>query len=319
MITSRSRRAVSGVRATVLALGLVALAACSATPTETSVRQGPAEGLPATTAPRAQQVRMIAVGDVACEPGQQATATTCQQQATADLTSRLDPDVVVALGDLQYEAGESDAFQDSWQGSWGQFASILAPVPGNHEYRTPGAAGYRDYFEAGTHYVRRVGGWRLYLMDSNCDQVSCDQEADWLTAELRAHPTDCTAIAMHHPRWSSGKHGPQDAVQPIWEAAAAGGVDVSLAGHDHFYERFAPMDASGQPSADGQGTRQFVVGTGGKSLYEINDRPATSEFAQNQSFGVLEMVLAEDSYRWRFVDVDDEVLDSGSASCSRST
>lgn len=302
-----------------LTVALIALAACSSSPTDAAPtqRQGPADGLPATALPQAQEVRVVTVGDVACAPGEEPTATTCQQQATADLTARLAPDVVLPLGDLQYEVGGTDDFEESWQASWGQFSSILAPVPGNHEYETPGAAGYRDYFDVGSYYVRTIGSWRVYLLDSNCDQISCTEEADWLARDLQAHPTDCTAIAMHYPRWSSSAHGSQDSVQSLWEAAANAGGDVSLSAHDHSYERFAPMDAAGEATEDGQGTRHFVVGTGGRSFYEMEDRPATSEFAQSGRFGVLELTLSEDSYSWEFIDVDDEVLDSGSTSCSR--
>lgn len=297
---------------------LMALAACSPAPADDTTSQGPRNGLPATALPGAKQVRVVAVGDVACQPSEKTTPVTCQQQATADLTSRLAPDVVLPLGDLQYENGGLDDFEEAWQASWGQFASILAPVPGNHEYGTEGAAGYFDYFDVGSYYARQMGSWRVYLLDSNCDQVSCSEQADWLADDLQANPTDCTAIAMHHPRWSSGgEHGSQDAVQPLWEVAEEGGVDVSLSAHDHSYERFAPMDAEGQPTEDGQGTRHFVVGTGGRSLYELDDRLSTSQFAENENFGVLDLTLSEDSYSWQFVDVDDEVLDSGSTSCSR--
>ena len=40
-----------------------------------------------------------------------------------------------------------------------------------------------------------------------------------------------------------------------------------LSGHDHDYERFAPLDVAGRPSA--AGVREFVVGTGGRSHYAI--------------------------------------------------
>ena len=43
------------------------------------------------------------------------------------------------------------------------------------------------------------------------------------------------------------------------------GFDVVVNGHDHDYERFAPMDAAGNPDSAG-GVREFVVGTGGAVL-----------------------------------------------------
>ena len=48
--------------------------------------------------------------------------------------------------------------------------------------------------------------------------------------------------------------------QDLYDAHA----DLVLAGDSHHYERFAPMDPQG--TADASGLREFVVGTGGRSL-----------------------------------------------------
>ena len=64
---------------------------------------------------------------------------------------------------------------------------------------------------------------------------------------------------MHHPRFSSGLHGSDETIGAALADARAGGADVVLAGHDHHYERFAPID----------GIRSFVVGTGGRSHYPV--------------------------------------------------
>jgi hypothetical protein len=55
---------------------------------------------------------------------------------------------VLPLGDNQYEDGTLEKFQKSYALTWGQFQSITHPVAGNHEYETPGAAGYYKYFGA---------------------------------------------------------------------------------------------------------------------------------------------------------------------------
>jgi hypothetical protein len=43
---------------------------------------------------------------------------------------------------------------------------------------------------------------------------------------------------------------------------------VVLNGHDHNYQRFAPQDSEGKSDPE-RGIREFVVGTGGASLYEL--------------------------------------------------
>lgn len=283
---------------------------------EVDVR-GPETGLPQSTAGPDATVRVVTVGDIDCASDEQATDTQCQQQATADLASSLDPDAVVALGDLQYESGQLEEFERTWAPGWGRFDDIIAPVPGNHEYETEGADGYLRYFQTGHYYVREIGAWRFYLLDSNCEDIDCAQEAAWLTSDLAANPTSCAAVAMHYPRWSSAvEHGSQEQVDGLWSAAVEGGVDLSLAGHDHAYERFAPLDADGNVTDSGSGTTHFVVGTGGRSLYEIGDPLTGSQFATAQAFGVLELSLAPSSFDWRFVDVDGQTLDSGGQKCA---
>ncbi|MCM8593823.1 hypothetical protein [Accumulibacter sp.] len=48
----------------------------------------------------------------------------------------------------------------------------------------------------------------------------------------------------------------------LWQTLATGRVSVVLSGHDHLYERFAPLAADG--TADPRdGVRSFTVGTGG--------------------------------------------------------
>ena len=53
---------------------------------------------------------------------------------------------VLPLGDIQYENGTLEKFLQSFEPSWGRLKGIMRPVPGNHEYRDPGAKGYFDYF-----------------------------------------------------------------------------------------------------------------------------------------------------------------------------
>jgi hypothetical protein len=259
----------------------------------------------------------VAVGDIACAPGKRTTRTTCRQAKTARAALALGPTRVLALGDLQYERGRYRAFKRSYAKSWGALRSITWPVPGNHEYETSGARGYYRYFAAQQpgapgYYRRQLGDWQLYLLNSNCSKVDCIAERDWLAQEMDAHPSTCSLIAFHYPRFSSGEHGSTRGMRKFWRVADARGADVALSGHDHDYERFLPMDASGQ--ADPDGIRQFVSGGGGRSLYpRQSSAPGSQVFLAR--FGVLELTLRSDSYSWRFLTPRLRVRDSGSAAC----
>ena len=226
---------------------------------------------------------------------------------------------VLLLGDLQYESGELQDFQTSYEPTWGEFKATSYPVPGNHEYRTPGASGYYTYFgERAPNprgwYAVDLGSWRAYLLNTNCNQVDCDAQIRWLRRDIAAHPRQCSLAAMHHPMFSSGEHGDSEFAARFWPLLDNKQVDVALAGHDHDYERFAPMHAKGAV-APAQGVRSFVSGTGGKSLYSIDAPRHGSRFRHDSSMGVLFLGLGDGTYSWRYRNVEDTVLDQGTANC----
>ena len=93
---------------------------------------------------------------------------------------------------------------------------------------------------------------------------------------------------------------------PLWRTLARAKADVVLAGHDHHYERFGPID----------GIRSFVVGTGGRSHYPVLVQRRGSQAVNDREFGVLRLTLRADSYSWRFVPVAGATYtDVGSGRC----
>jgi hypothetical protein len=283
----------------------------------------------ATTAARPPSLRpvtgptLVAAGDVACAPGEPRTRDACHQLDTAALIGRLDPDAVAALGDLQYEAGSLADFRGSFGRTWGTFIDRMHPAIGNHEYGTPGAAGYFAYFGARAGapdegwYAYDLGSWRVVVLNANCDIVGCgpgSPQQRWLRADLAAHPRRCTLAYWHQPRFSSGLHGSDDTLVPLWRTLQRGGADVALSGHDHDYERFAPQTADGRLDR-AHGIVQFVVGTGGKSHYPVLFERANSR-AHASVFGVLRLTLGRGAYAWRFVaEPGVGFRDAGTARC----
>lgn len=262
---------------------------------------------------------VIAVGDIACAPGAAVTSSTCRQAATARVARAQSPNRVIALGDLQYPKGSYSDFLGSYAKSWGALRSITYPVPGNHEYQTPGAAGYYRYFSgrqpgAPGYYRRVINGWQVFVLNSNCDKVSCATQRTWLENQLAAHPSSCSLIASHHPRFSSGgEHGSSTFMKPFWDIAYRHHVDIALSGHDHDYERFAPMNPAGKQVSNG--IRQFVSGAGGKSHYAMGAKVAGSQKFMSTPFGVLKLTLRPTGYGWQFIGIGGKVLDSGTSVC----
>jgi hypothetical protein len=276
----------------------------------------------------------MAVGDIACDPADPnfnsgtGTPTACRQRDTASLL--VGADVVLVLGDNQYECGGLAAYRASFALSWGAYKSRIRPTIGNHERDTgegptrvgtncdtPSSAGYYTYFGAAAPadaYSFDVGTWHFATVDSTCSLARCAAQASWLSKDLAAHPSACSIVFYHHPRWSSGGQGSHVQSDPFWRVAAAAGVEIILNGHDHDYERFAPMDANGAASATG--VREFVVGTGGYNHTAFLTIQPHSEVRNAVSFGVLKLTLHADSYEWQFVPIAGQTFtDGGTGSC----
>lgn len=257
---------------------------------------------------------LVGAGDIA-------SCSSTGDEQTAALLRNIAGTVFTA-GDNAYDSGSPQNFSQCYAPSWGQVKGRTLPSPGNHDYGTPGAAGYFAYFAGqvgGPYYVYQLGTWRIYALNSNCGDIGgCDgssPEAVWLRNDLAAHPTACALAYWHHPRFSSGSvHGNNAFMQPIWQILYDAGADVVVGGHEHNYERFAPQTPAG--AADpARGIREFVVGTGGASHYGFAGAKPNSEVRIPNQYGVLKLTLAPGSYTWEFIATGGGVLDSGSGRC----
>jgi hypothetical protein len=260
---------------------------------------------------------LVGAGDIA-------SCSSTGDEATADLLAGIEG-TVATLGDNAYESGTSAEFSGCYEPSWGRQKARTMPSVGNHEYYTAGASGYFGYFGAAAgdpqqgYYSYPLGSWHVIVLNSNCVAVGgCgagSAQVQWLKDDLGAHPNACTLAYFHHPRFSSSTRGNNSAMVPFWEALYEGGAEVVLNGHAHHYERFAPQTPGGQADLE-RGIRQFVVGTGGKSLNSFGTVQANSEVRFADAFGVIKLTLHPEGYDWQFVTVPSAtVTDSGSGSC----
>ena len=289
------------LRATVAALSLI----CSLT---------------VSSAAAAFPVVMVA-GDIACSPSSPKTPQQCRHKETSDLIVARAPDKVLTTGDNQYESGGLRAFRRSYDRTWGRFKEKTRPSPGNHEYDTPDAAGYFEYFgwRAGPqrrgYYSFNVGKWHLVALNSEIATDPSSAQVEWLRDDLAANESRCTLAYWHSPLFSSGAHGNDSSVQPLWQELYAARADIVVNGHDHDYERFARLEPDGQRNRR-RGIREFVVGTGGKGLRRFEDVKRHSLARNSRTFGVLKLTLRPAAYRWRFVpEPGKRFTDGGATRC----
>jgi acid phosphatase type 7 len=277
------------------------------------------EAPPLFEAPAAVPVAtLVGAGDVA-------GCRTVEDAATAKLVESI-PGTVFTLGDNAYNTGSSEEFANCYNPTWGRFKDRTRPVPGNHDYLTPHASGYFNYFGAAAgdptkgYYSYTLGAWHVIVLNSNCWAVGgCgagSPQEQWLRADLAASRAACTVAMWHHPRFSSGRnHGSDTSTGAFWSALHQYGAELVLSGHEHLYERFAPQ----QPNGDVDpafGLRAFVVGTGGMSHYPVGPVLVNSQVRNDSAAGVLMLLLRPQSYEWVFLPVAGSTFtDAGTGTC----
>lgn len=251
----------------------------------------------------------------------------CSSPGAAQTAALLDGirGTIFIAGDAAYATRKHpDPFSDCYDATWGRHRARTRPSPGNHEYDDkydPKADRYYAYFGelAGPrrkgYYSYELGTWHVIALNTAIPFEPGTDQHTWLVSDLNAHLGKCTIAYMHHPRFSSGPHDEQDRLVPLWRTFSQYGLSVVVAGHDHIYERFQPMDAEGKPDST-HGIRQFVAGMGGASKYEIKRRAPGSEVNSSEGFGVLKLSLLDQRYRWQFIPASPNTFhDSGVSTC----
>lgn len=238
-----------------------------------------------------------------------------QDELTAQLLDTI-PGTVFTAGDNAYVDGTYSEYLNCYDPSWGRHKSRTKPSPGNHDYLTSGAAGYFQYFNnIPSYYAYDLGAWRIYALNSEISTSATSAQVTWLQNDLAAHPSQCVLAYWHRPRWSSGaNHGNASSIQTLWQVLHDAGAELVINGHEHQYERFAEMNASG--AAVSQGLREIVAGTGGASLYPFGTPLSASQARNSTAYGVLKLTLRSTGYDWQFIPAEGSTFtDSGSSNC----
>ncbi len=267
------------------------------------------------------RVSVLPAEPVLVAAGNIARCSNDNDEATAQLLDRI-PGTVVTLGDNVYESGTAGEFRDCYGPSWGRHKARTRPVPGNHEYRVEGAAGYFGYFGAAAgdpdkgYYSYEIGAWHIIALNSLISMRAGSAQERWLRADLAASTHMCTLAYFHDARfYSAGAEGVGSAVKPLWDALYEAGAEIVLSSERRFYERFAPQTPDGDADPV-WGIRQFIVGTGGWSSGSFGTIQPNSEVREGRTFGVLKLTLHDTSYEWEYVPIAGQTFsDSGSGTC----
>jgi predicted MPP superfamily phosphohydrolase len=139
----------------------------------------------------------------------------------------------------------------------------LFAILGNHdEGATTGDAQLEALGMPGRWYAVERGDMLGIALDSN--DPTNPQQLAWLEQTLAHSDATWKLVGLHHPPYSSGFHGSNQAVRdafvPLFERY---GVQVVFSGHDHDYQRTNPIN----------GVTYIVSGAGSRTR-----RTGTNEF-----------------------------------------
>lgn len=212
------------------------------------------------------QVDFVAIGDNGTG-GRQAMAV-AERMA---LTYQQAPfGLVVLLGDISYYGSLEDRFEHVFQRPMQPLldAGVRFELAiGNHdeglhhpeESLAEIEAELRLLGTPGRYYGSSHGPVDLFYLDSSVPGVfgpDASEQWDWLDAALGESQNRWKVVALHHPPYSSGRHGSTPgARRRLGPIARRHAVDLVLSGHDHHYERTEPI----------YGTTYVVSGGGSKT------------------------------------------------------
>lgn len=239
----------------------------------------------------------------------------------ANLIASWDPNLMLYLGDV-YDTGSYTEFMNWYDGAgfMGQFRDITLPSPGNHEYSgTEIPQGYMEYWgNPPRYYSVDTAGWHIVSLDTNKEfgQLSPgSDQMEWLIDDLSTSNSACTLVFFHHPPFSVGAYSSKtEEVRYLWQVLADNSVTLVLAGHDHNYQRWHPLDTNGNYNP--YGTVSIVVGTGGHTQTPTRMQDERIAGPVSQTPGALQLELDPNGAIIRFVTTGGIVEDIDGVSCN---
>ncbi len=170
---------------------------------------------------------------------------------------------VIDTGDLMDIATEESLQENFFAPDQPDIQSLLAVMPvvnimGNHD----GTALFKKYFP---YPYTRTYDWsfdygpaHFVVIDQYIDLVQGSERWFWLKNDLSTSHKPWKFILLHEPGWSAGPHENDETVQRIIQPmAVAYGVQMIIAGHNHYYAR-----------AEVEGVTHITTGGGGAPLYD---------------------------------------------------
>ncbi len=182
------------------------------------------------------------------------------------------------------------------------YPQTLVPATGNHDYLL-GIDKFDKFFGIDANnrsYVYRAkSGVEFFILDSTAGLTSkavLEGQRSWLIKELAQSQANFKVVVLHHPPYSSAKHGNTKKYQ--WDFAEFG-ADLVISGHDHTYERIIR-----------RGGMYVVDGAGGAKLYKCKKLVYGSLGCDDKHYGAMFLYVNEKQLRGVFRSTSGVTLDT---------
>ncbi len=272
-----------------------------------------------TIDPSAENFEWISIAD----HGDSSEGMDVSEAIIADKTAQM----VTISGDIAYADGEQSTW-DTWF-NFQQDSMVTIPwvtAVGNHENEPGyGFTPYEHRFDSDQQiesdtfwYSRNLPGIHMIFMSTEHDYDVGSEQYNWLSGDLaqanqEREERPFIIVYGHKPMYSSNSyHGSETELRIALEALyAEHGVDLVIAGHDHFYERTWPVmneltvdegRADGTQFARGSAPIHLVIGIAGRAAYEELDQPQPewSAYRENSTYGWTRLVYDGDTRELKF-------------------
>jgi 3',5'-cyclic AMP phosphodiesterase CpdA len=151
------------------------------------------------------------------------------------------------------------------------------------------------------YYNFKKGDVSFYSLNSN---YMDKKQLAWLEEKLKGDTSEWKVAFFHHPPYSSGgKHGSSSSLREVVEPLFIKyGVNVVLAGHEHFYERVKPQ----------KGIYYFISGAGGKLREgDVKDSSPLTDKAFDTDLSFMLFEVVKDEMHFQVISRRGETVDSG--------
>lgn len=218
------------------------------------------------------------------------------ESRVSKMVASFNPSFVVTAGDNVYtKKGYTNLVKK-------YYPQTLVPATGNHDYLM-GIDKFDRFFaidaNSRSYAYRARSGAEFFILDSTPGLTSraiLEEQRSWLIKELAQSEANFKIVVLHHPPYSSSKHGSTKRYQ--W-AYADMGADLVISGHDHTYERIIR-----------RGGMYVVDGTGGAKLYKCKKPVYGSLGCDDKHYGALFLYVNSTQLRGVFRSTSGQTLDT---------